>query len=166
MRCVSCLVKYDNDSWPLVKPPSLSPQPPPRNPFSLIGSCTAALSLVEPARLPSDWPRAYVETSPPTTMGHVWGREGGRCFTFSHHLSTRATFGGCPSAARTDSNLSQCALVFEAGHKVSGSLPRPVWPLPISCSRADRAAQASATNTTLLAQPEPDLRTAEERGER
>jgi len=38
-----------------------------------------------------------------------------------------------------------------------------VWPLPISCSRADRAAQASATNTTLLAKPEPELRTAEQR---
>jgi len=39
------------------------------------------------------------------------------------------------------------------------------WSHPISCSRADRPAQASATNTTLLAKTDPGLRTAEERGQ-
>ena len=67
-------------------PSSSLPASLPRNPSTPIGPSPPALSLVEPARLGCDWPKAYVETSPPTTMGHVWGREGDRSLTFSPPL--------------------------------------------------------------------------------
>ena len=53
-----------------------------RNPPSPIGCQLPAFWLVKLARLRPDWSRAYVGTSPSTTMGHVWGGEGGQGLTF------------------------------------------------------------------------------------
>ena len=161
-------MKYDNDSWPLVKPPS---------PRSLL-LVTPSLSLA-PALQLSHWssqpdcPLIGRELTWRRVHPRPWATSGGgkvAGVSLFHIIFPQEQLSEAVPPLQeqipTCRNVLSSLKPAEAGGKVIGSLPRPVWPLPISCSRADRAAQASATNTTLLAQPEPDLRTAEERGER